>query len=79
MSAYEWTCGCTETGKSEAPAQRHAAVCQLLGSPAHPTTCRITMPSEQHGPRRACGLPAVEGALCAKHLADKRANGRGNR
>jgi hypothetical protein len=43
-----------------------------------PTTCRITVwpPSNGGGNHlhetRPCGEPAVEGSLCAAHLAEKR-------
>lgn len=68
------TCGCTAELASEAATQAHAKVCELLGMPAHPTTCRVTIGLDNPArvPTRAGGEPAVEGALCERHLAEKR-------
>jgi hypothetical protein len=30
---YRWHCACSESGTGEAAAQRHAAVCDLMGRP----------------------------------------------
>lgn len=79
MSAPYAVCGCTEQIATEAAAQRHAKECDLMGMPANPTTCRVTVFTEGRGRNHPCGEPAVAGALCAEHYADKRANGRGNR
>jgi len=70
---YAWTCGCPEPGAGEAAATRHAAVCELMGMPAHPTTCRVTIGLDNPGhlPARVCGEPAVRGALCRHHLAER--------
>lgn len=67
------TCGCTEPIASETAAQHHAATCELMGLPAHPTTCRITVNVLTRGRYMAqpCGEPAVAGALCERHLRDK--------
>jgi hypothetical protein len=73
MAVYA-VCGCTEQLASETAAQAHAAVCALMGLPAHPTTCRVNVHLDRprNQPTRPCGEPAVEGPLCAAHLAEKR-------
>lgn len=67
------TCGCTAELASEAATQAHAKVCELLGYPAHPTTCRVTigLDNSDHRPTRPCGEPAVAGALCRRHAEDR--------
>jgi len=68
-----YVCGCTAVLDSEDAVQSHVKVCELLGYPAHPTTCRgtIGLDNPGHLPARVCGEPAIKGAPCERHLAER--------
>lgn len=61
---------CGAHGDTTAAAERHIADTGHATGPA--TTCWITVWRNQPNARpRPCGQPAVEGALCARHAADR--------